>query len=118
VFKDRLNFKGFVDNITRELANKDMYLAPMYADVAIKNKVLEAAMVGLPIIATREAVRGCYLRPGIDYVLCESLQEFVQAIDNLSKNEEMRAKLGTSARNFVHREVHLGTENRKVQSSI
>lgn len=93
-----IRFTGYVQNLSEELAKSDIYLCPIISGAGIKNKLLEASAIGLPIIATREAAYGTGLRAGIHYYECRDAQTLQLAINTLVGHVETRMRLGMAAR--------------------
>lgn len=55
---ERIHFTGFVQDISVELKKYDIFVCPMNTGSGVKNKILQASMVGLPIISTDLGVEG------------------------------------------------------------
>lgn len=92
-----LNFLGFVDDLSEKLTKYDLYLCPIFSGAGIKNKLLEASYMKIPVISTREATIGTSLKAGVDYVNAETISDFVSEISNLSTNEVLRRSLAQNA---------------------
>jgi glycosyltransferase involved in cell wall biosynthesis len=56
--RSRIQFLGFVDDITKEIKRFDIFICPLIMGTGIKNKVIQAAALGIPIVATEVAVDG------------------------------------------------------------
>ncbi|MCL2860535.1 MAG: glycosyltransferase family 4 protein [Oscillospiraceae bacterium] len=55
---DRIHFTGYVEDMREELSKYDIYVCPIMTGAGTKNKILQAACVGLPIIANDLAIEG------------------------------------------------------------
>ncbi len=53
-----IHFVGYVDNMKEELQKYDMYICPIIAGSGVKNKILQAASVGLPIVSNNLGIEG------------------------------------------------------------
>lgn len=93
-----IDFLGFVDDLPNALKQNDIYICPVFTGAGIKNKILDAAMVGLPIISTSEAMSGIKLRKGEDYIQANSSQSFIVSLNDLVENDLLRQTLGESSR--------------------
>lgn len=96
-----LIFRGFVDDLIGELAKFDIYVCPIFSGAGIKNKILEAALVGLPIIATKEATIGTGFKDGVHYVRAESLEDFNCKIATLNHSSTLRKNLSENAKDYI-----------------
>lgn len=80
----RIHFTGFVKNMKKELEKYDIYLCPILAGSGVKNKILQASLVGLPIIVNHLGIEG--IKEGFEnYVfLAENADDFVCKINYLN----------------------------------
>jgi polysaccharide biosynthesis protein PslH len=63
---------GFIDDIYGELAKCNIYISLVNTGAGIKNKLLDAMSLGLPIIATKSSMEGiAYASSGIHYLEVE-----------------------------------------------
>lgn len=56
--RDKIHFLGYVDDITKELKKYDIFVCPLIIGTGIKNKIIQAAALGIPIVATEVALDG------------------------------------------------------------
>ena len=64
--KSNVNGKGFVENVTSELIEGEIYFAPMALGSGIKNKILEAMSQGMVVITTEVGNDGIDITHGIN----------------------------------------------------
>jgi glycosyltransferase involved in cell wall biosynthesis len=75
---------------------------PMFSGSGIKNKVLEAFSVGLPVVANRAGVEGVTgVEPGVHFLLAESADEIAAACARLLEDGEERSRLAAAGRSLV-----------------
>lgn len=55
---NNIHFVGYVDDMKKELQKYDMYICPIIAGSGVKNKILQAASVGLPIVSNSLGIEG------------------------------------------------------------
>ena len=55
---NNVHFVGYVDDMKKELQKYDMYICPIIAGSGVKNKILQAASVGLPIVSNSLGIEG------------------------------------------------------------
>lgn len=95
---------GFVDNIYSELSTSTIYVSLIETGAGIKNKLLDAMSVGLPILATKSSAEGItYAYEDHEYILVESksAQSIVSGISRLLKQEEERLFFKNNGMNCV-----------------
>jgi glycosyltransferase involved in cell wall biosynthesis len=88
-----------VEDLRPEIASHQVAVLPFISGGGIKNKLLEAAAMGKPIVCSEKATSG--LR-GIPKVLtARSVHEWQSKIEDLWNQEEQRRALGAAAREWV-----------------
>lgn len=76
-------------------------VAPMRSGAGVKNKVLEAWSVGLPVVMTEFAVNGLSVEPRNRTLVIESKEGMAEAISWLLRDQETAFELGELARKHV-----------------
>lgn len=56
----RVHFTGYVEDMRKALQNNDIFICPILAGSGVKNKILQASLVGLPIVSTTLGVEGIH----------------------------------------------------------
>jgi hypothetical protein len=56
----RVHFTGYVKDMRGALRNNDIFICPILAGAGVKNKILQASLVGLPIVSTTLGVEGIH----------------------------------------------------------
>lgn len=92
---------GFVKNIDFYFENCICLVAPLLLGAGIKVKILEAFAAGIPVLTNQIGIEGIPAKNGIDYIHCESAEEYIKAIDNLLHFEELGNTLSHNARRLV-----------------
>jgi len=92
---------GYVDNIKSYLDKAWVYAAPIRFGTGIKNKVLEAMAMGLPIVGSTVALEGIKAKHGDQVFVAHSSKQFAQYIIQLFKDNELRIEMGRKAREFI-----------------
>ena len=80
----RIHFTGYVDDMKKELQQHDIYLCPIFAGSGSKNKILQASLVGLPIITTRLGIEGLKKEFEQFVFIAENSNDFVTQIKKLN----------------------------------
>lgn len=97
-----LNIVGYVDELEIALHQADVYIAPIWMGVGIKNKVLDAMACGLPIVGSPEAFVAILCEDG-QHCLIREHDHFVDGIVELLNNEKMRIQIGKAARQHIEK---------------
>ncbi len=79
-----------------------IYVAPMRIGLGMKNKVLEAMSMGLPVLGTSLAFNGIESPRGV--LVSETPGQFAEGILELTSNFQKAQEMGEMARDFVLRE--------------
>jgi len=97
---------GPVEDIRPHAKAATAVVLPMRCGRGIKNKLLEAAAMGLPIIASPRAVSGLELPAGhAPALVCDKPDSWIEQIQNVWANPTLRSQLQNSAVAWV-REKH------------
>lgn len=91
-----------LDDLRSEVAKNQVVVLPFISGGGIKNKLLEAAAIGKPVVCSKRAASGLYgILPAI---VAGSKLEWIKGIEMLWCNRVERESLGSSARNWVQTE--------------
>ena len=93
---------GEVDDIRRYLRRPNIFVAPVRLGGGIKGKVLEAMAMGVPVVATKEAVSG------IDYIgsdefalISDDIEIFADNVVKLFEDNALYERLSYNSRKIV-----------------
>jgi glycosyltransferase involved in cell wall biosynthesis len=82
-----------------EVVRRRAVVLPFVTGGGIKNKLLEAAAMGMPIACTRWALSGTRGKPAV--MVCRRPVEWAEALERLWSDDDARQALGDSARRWV-----------------
>ena len=91
-----------LDDLRPEVAKNQVVVLPFISGGGIKNKLLEAAAMGKPVVCSKRASTG--LKGKFPAMVADSKTEWIMAIEKLWNNQVEREALGLSARNWVQKE--------------
>ncbi len=89
---------GYVEDLNKYYALADIVVIPTRLGTGFKTKTLEAMAAGKPVVCTRKATRGIEVLNWKNIVICENLEEIVNAILSLRENGELAEMIGKNAR--------------------
>ncbi|MCC6680019.1 MAG: glycosyltransferase [Phycisphaeraceae bacterium] len=96
---------GTVEDVREEAKRAMVVVLPMRCGGGIKNKLLEAAAMGLPIVASPHAVSGLSIEKSQQAMLIpRGADAWTDAILRLWHDPSLRQMLGRNARTWVERE--------------
>ena len=91
-----LEFLGKVASVESFYSGIDAAIVPLFVGSGTRVKVIESSRFSVPCISTSLGVEGCPLTPGKSYIQAESVEDWIRAIQTVS-----RAQLGeTGSRAF------------------
>jgi glycosyltransferase involved in cell wall biosynthesis len=88
-----------IPDLRSEVARRQIAVLPFVSGGGIKNKLLEAAAMGLPIVCTRKALSGTKGKAAVQ--LCRSSSEWAESLARLWESPTERKELGAAAREWV-----------------
>ena len=88
-----------VPDLRPEVTRRQVAVFPFVTGSGIKNKLLEAAALGMPIVCTRRALTGTRGQPPV--VVCRTSREWAETLARLWSSPDERHKLGAAARAWV-----------------
>jgi sugar transferase (PEP-CTERM/EpsH1 system associated) len=92
---------GFVADIRAYMRKSWVYVAAMRIGTGIKNKVLEALAVGMPVVGSPLAFSGIDITHGEDALIAEKAEDFITYISELFIDQDLRDSLSKKGRDFV-----------------
>ncbi len=104
-----IEVEGFVSDVRPAYTRAAVVIAPLRASAGTNIKILEAMAMGKAIVSTRAGVNGLDLKPGEDFILAESADEFARAVEALLEDPVECARLGVAARRRVERDYNWDT---------
>lgn len=94
---------GYVDEICEYIADMDIYISPLFIGTGMKNKILEALSIGVPVIASDVSTEGIDgLIENENYVRCdEDASNWVRKIIELYKSTEKRERISINGKKLI-----------------
>ena len=92
---------GYVDDVRPWLDRAWVFVSPLVGGAGIKNKVLQAWSMGLPVVATPISTGGLDAEEGENILVADSPADFADACVRLLRDEQLRSIMGSFARATV-----------------
>lgn len=92
---------GYVEDLREYYKKASVAIAPMRFVAGMQNKILEAMSMSLPVVSTFYGNEGINAKDGESIFVEDKPEHFAQKVILLLKNNEIRKKMGNSARKFV-----------------
>ncbi|HII08322.1 MAG TPA: glycosyltransferase [Methanosphaera sp.] len=109
---------GSVDDVRKYLTKGSIFVTPMISGTGIKNKILEAMSMELPVISTSCGISGINGENQVHFLLADTPDEFKDNILKLIHDEKLREKIGSEARIFVENNYSWKTSMTKLDDII
>lgn len=97
----RIEWKGFVENLTELQSQCSVFLAPLRHGGGSKLKVLEALAAGLPLVATAQGVSGLSLACEEAYLGGEHATQLAEHVCRVLKDPVVANRLSVAGRLYV-----------------
>jgi glycosyltransferase involved in cell wall biosynthesis len=94
-------FTGVVDDVAEYLGASDIAIAPLLQGSGTRLKILEYFSCGLPVVSTSIGAEGLDVENGVNILIEDNIDKLAIKITDLLMNKELRAKLGTAARELA-----------------
>lgn len=94
---------GTVPDVRPYLSEAFCFVCPMRLGAGLKNKILQALAVGIPVISTRAGADGLDMTPDVHYLEANTPDEYQQQITRLMNEPGLGENLIRNGREFVDR---------------
>lgn len=105
---ERITVTGHVPDMRFYLARATVFVSPLRLGAGIKNKVLEALAMNLPVVATPLSVDGIRVQDGESALIASSNDEIAGAVVRLLQDAALRARLAANGRALIEQQYHWG----------
>ena len=93
-----VNIEGYVEDIDDVYNIHHLFVAPLLSGAGIKGEVLESMAYGLPTILTDLAAEGIGVVHGLNTLIANNVDEWVESILNLYRDESQRTETSENQR--------------------
>ena len=109
-----IEVQGWVEDIRKTYSSGKIFFAPMNIGSGLQNKLLEAMSVGIPCITSELSNRSLKAVDKKNILIGNSVNEYVNHIISLLKDEKKIKKIGDGGRKYVIENYNWKTANHKL----
>jgi len=95
---------GDVDDVRPYLRGSSVFVCPLRIGAGVKNKILSAMAVGVPVVANSLSLSGIPVSAGRHVLVAETVADFAEKISSVLLNCELAEALSRQGRAFVEQE--------------
>jgi len=98
-----VSLAGHVPDVLPELMAAHLFVAPLRIARGVQNKVLQALALGMPVVATPQALEGIDARPGYHLAVAAEAEPFARAVITYLRDPAKAWSAGAAARRHMAR---------------
>ncbi|MBE6494189.1 MAG: glycosyltransferase [Methanosphaera stadtmanae] len=115
---DNIYVTGSVEDVRDYLPRGTIFITPMVSGTGIKNKILEAMSMNLPVVSTSMGISGIDAEEGKEYLCADNNIVFKEKIMELINSPQLQLTIGDNARIFVENNYSWVTSMKKIEELI
>lgn len=106
---DKIIVTGFlpVKEVEEYFARCTCMVVPLKLGSGIKVKMLEAFSSGIPVLANTIGNEGIFAENGVHYLHCETEQDYIGVLDQVTDGKIHLEKIGQNARQYIREKFNL-----------
>ncbi|MCB7337241.1 glycosyltransferase family 4 protein [Enterocloster aldenensis] len=116
--RNNIIITGYQEKIDDFLSDCLCMVAPLILGAGIKVKILEALSAGVPVLTNSIGIEGIPVYSGIEYIHCESDEEYKSIISNIINDEDRLNKISLNAQKFMKENYNLSESINKYYNAI
>jgi glycosyltransferase involved in cell wall biosynthesis len=98
---ERVEVSGTLPDVRGHLRRASVFVCPMRLGAGVKNKILQAWALGLPIVASTQAMSGLEARDGENVLIRDEPETFAAAVSRLLSTPDVARRLAANGRKLV-----------------
>ncbi len=112
----KIKYIGYVESMRDELSKYDIYVCPIIAGSGVKNKILQAMSVGLPIVSTKLGVEGLNKECKKNIYVVNDNFDFLNAIDKINNLSDLEfEKLIKEQKDCIKKSYDISVAAKKIR---
>ncbi|WP_236975591.1 glycosyltransferase family 4 protein [Membranihabitans maritimus] len=101
IHKKSVVIHGEVDDAIAFINQFPYFIVPLFSGSGMRVKILEAMALGKIVLSTKVGIEGIPATADKEYLLTDSKEQYLSAIDNLMENKYSTSIIGRNARSFL-----------------
>jgi len=97
----RIQVTGYVEDMREEFNMAEVYVSPLVSGAGVKNKILEAWAMSLPVVATKISCAGIDIKNGVNLLVADDPATFAKQVCRLLLHKGERQKIAGKGRETV-----------------
>lgn len=114
----QIQLLGYVDDIRTVFKKAQVYISPLVSGAGVKNKILEAWAMALPIVATTISCAGLKVENEVNALVSDKPVLFAEQVCRLLLDEKLRSKLGVNGKKTVVRNYSWRAKSKELENCI
>ena len=102
--RKNIRVTGFVEDISSYISRCCVYVSPLLSGAGLKNKVLEAMALRIPIVSTSISLDGINVEDEKHILARDSPTGFAESVSRLLYNEKLREQLASNSYELILKE--------------
>lgn len=98
---ENIHILGYVDDMRYTVKSSSVYLSPIAFGTGIKNKIVEAMAMGMPVVTNSIGAEGLDVQNGRELYIAETAAEIAETVRKLLDDEALRNKLGACGQEYA-----------------
>lgn len=98
-----VSLAGYVPDVLPELMAAHLFVAPLRIARGVQNKLLQALALGMPVVATPQALEGIEAQPSYHLAVAAAAEPFAQAVIDYLRDPARAWSAGAAARRHMAR---------------
>jgi len=104
--KVNIQYLGFVRDIKLKFLESHVFIAPLRFGTGVKNKIIEAMALGIPVVCTSIGNEGINAVNGKQIIIAKNAKDFAYKLIQIINSETLLKEIGKNGKNFVYKTFH------------
>ena len=98
---EQLRLHGYVEDLHQTLVGYQLFLAPLQSGTGVKTKIVEAMLLGLPVVTTPIGVQGLEVRHGEHCYVWRTTEELVEILHEMEVTPQKVAQVAQAGMEYA-----------------
>ena len=107
---------GFVDDVRTYVQEASVFVCPLRFGSGVKNKILQAWSLGMPVVGTTKTTGGINANDGENMLIEDDPSQFAKKVCDLLANTSLQEKLGANARRDIVADFSWQTKSKELNA--